>query len=293
MVLVALVAVALCGLGLRACSGDLRQRALLEIGEVTAVVDGARAGTVVVHTRRHGVQDAWLVSDDDDVTARAEPGAEAAGGPRAEACAGDACYRVAGDALRVEGSGEGGRGYTTEWEVRGAAYAALVRAYPELGDPAEHLTSRSVVVHAVPGGHVVFVADGRDGLLRRDPGGAWHRLGAPDAGEGCCFYVPPPALATDPPRFDPSPYIVGVVAATVLTAGVVAAVRRRRWAALPAVAVLAAMAGYLTHLAAHLPDVGMFPGLMYGVPMMLLFLAGGAWLAVWCSAPARQRAATG
>jgi len=297
-VLVWLAGIALATLGLRACTAGIARQNVNGIGEVTSVVDGARPGEVVVHTHTQGyVRDlAWVVTDDGDVTSMEGEGAETPGGPRAQGCAGDACYRAAGDALRVEGSGDGGRTWATAWEVTGPAYAELVRTYPKLGDPAEHLASRSVVVHAVAGGHVVYVANGRDGLLRRDPGGAWRRIGSPDSGEGCCFLDPVPRLATDPPSPDPAPYAAGFVALGVLAAGAVASARRRSWRppALLAVAALAALGGCVAYLGAGMPDVGMFPGLFYGAPLVLGALAGGAVLAaafVRRAAPARPSGA--
>ncbi|MEV6931095.1 hypothetical protein AB0M46_42300 [Dactylosporangium sp. NPDC051485] len=276
-VLVSLVAVGLAALGLRSCNDDLARRNLRQAGEVTAVVDAAKPGTVVVHMLRWGREETWTVDDNGDPGEG--PAEEAPGGPRTRSCAGDACYRVVGDRLRVDESKDGGGTFTTAWQVEGADYDALVRAYPDLGDPARHLVSRSVVAHPAGGGQVVYVANGRDGLLRRAPDGRWTRLGGPDSGEGCCFFDPVPRLASQPPPFDPGPYVIVAVALTVLVTGAVTAARRRRWETFPAVVALAALAAYLGHVGVHQPGVGTFPGLFYGIPCVLLCLVGGAFLA--------------
>ncbi|MGI5240784.1 hypothetical protein [Dactylosporangium sp. CA-139066] len=291
-VLLWLAGIAVAALTRRSCNGLQAARNLRQVGEVLSVVEGARPGTVVVHTHNPNYRDdqVWLVGDDGDVTAMDADAVEAPGAtPQRQACAGDSCYRVAGDTLRVEGSTDGGRTWATAWEVSAPAYAALVHTYPDLGDPARHLASTSLVVHAVAGGHVVYVADGRDGLLRRDRTGAWQRIGSPDSGEGCCFLDPVPRLSSDPVPFDPAPYAAGAAAVVILAAGGIAAARRRngRWSVLLAVAALAALGGYMAYLGAGIPDAGMFPGLLYGIPCIVLSLAGGALLAVRFVRPPR------
>jgi hypothetical protein len=50
-------------------------------------------------------------------------------------------------------------------------------SYPELTDVSSWLSSRSLVVRsAAGGGHVVLVANGRDGLARRAPDSTWERV---------------------------------------------------------------------------------------------------------------------
>ncbi|GAA2384444.1 hypothetical protein [Dactylosporangium salmoneum] len=276
-VLISLVAIGLAALGLRSCNNEFARRNLIEAGEVTAVVDAAKPGTVVVHMLRSGEEQTWTVDDNGDPGMG--PAEEAPGGPRTQSCAGDACYRVAGDRLRVDESKDGGGTFTTAWQVGGADYDTLVRTYPDLGAPAEHLASRSVVAHPAGGGQVVYVANGRDGLLRRGPDGRWTRLGGPDSGEGCCFFAPVPRLASQPPPFEPAPYVIVAVALTILVTGAVTAARRRRWETFPAVVALAALAAYIGYLGAQQPDVGMYPGFVYGVPCVLLCLVGGGFLA--------------
>ncbi|MFF5225420.1 hypothetical protein [Dactylosporangium sp. NPDC000521] len=265
------------------CTSGTAGRRADELGEVTAVLDAA-PGAVVVHVVRRGDTTAWRVEDSGEAVEWIE-GDVAAGTPQARQCQQDLCYRVPGDALRVERSADGGTTFGTVWEVSGDAYTRLGARYPHLGDPARHLSSRSLVVHAVPGGHVVFVADGRDGLLYRDVRGAWHRLGSPDSGEGCCFYEPPPSLAA--PSLTGLPPLVGAgVAAVILVLGLAPMVRRRAWRGLPVVAAVAALGGLNAGIAATLQGVGMFPGLMYSVPLVLaVTVCGGIF--------ARRLATTG
>jgi hypothetical protein len=270
-------------LGLSFVNTGLRDQNLRAVGEVTAVVDGARPGTVVVHTKRRALTTGWLVDDTGDPVDRASGDDELQGGPRTQDCVGTVCYRVTTTALRVEASSDGGKTYSVAWEVGGETYTMLAESYPEVGNPAEHLSSRSVVVHAVAGGHVVFVANGRDGLLHRDVHGAWLRLGSPASGEGCCYYEPPLRIASDPQPLDLTIYAVSVVVvAILLSGGITAMIRRKlRWFGVLAVIVLAALAAYGTELAGHFPTVGMFPGFVYGGPLILVTLVGGVALAAW------------
>ncbi|WP_433606433.1 hypothetical protein ACQP2P_30015 [Dactylosporangium sp. CA-139114] len=268
---------------LLACAGlnglvtRLRVQNLRHIGEVTEVVEGARPGTVLVRTERSG-RGAWWVVDDrgeavDDADERQVHSAAMEAG-----CAAGACYRVWRGELKVQRSDNGGSGaYRTVWEIGGPAYAALADGYPGLGERAEHLASRSLVAHAVPGGHVLFVANGRDGLLYRDARDAWHRLGAPDSGEGCCFYTPVPRLSTEPAPFDPTWPAAALAAVVVLLSGLLR--RPRSPAGTATVLVLATAAAYGAALAVDVPDAGMLPGLLCGTVWALAIVAAGCVLA--------------
>ncbi|MEU7874747.1 hypothetical protein [Dactylosporangium sp. NPDC049140] len=284
-----LAAVVLACAGLTGFVAQLRRQNLRAIGEVTEVVEGARPGTVLVRTERAGYEAAWWVVDDTGAATDTADAQQIHSGPVEQGCAARACYRVRRGELRVQRSDDGGSGeYTTVWEVRGAAYDALAAAYPGLGDPAEHLASRSIVVHAVAGGHVVFVADGRDGLLYRDAADAWHRLGAPDSGEGCCFYQPVPRLSTDPAPFDPVWPAAALAGVAVLVTGLLR--RPRSVSGVGTVLILTAAAGYGAALAARMPGAGMFPGPVCGAPLGLVIVAAGCALA-W-RLPPRLRAAS-
>lgn len=245
-------------------------------GEVTAVVDGDRPGTVVVRTWRDGRADLWLADDTGEPVDWLDPSAPAGGAPQTRQCLGELCYRVPGGTLRVEQSTDGGATFATVWEVGGSRYTRLASAYPDLGDAGGHLSSLSLVVHAVPGGHVVFVANGRDGVLYRDVRGTWHRHGMPDSGEGCCFYDPPPRIGGDTERPDPTVPVGAAAAGAILLVGLAIAVRRRRWRALPVVATVAALGGVAAGTVAPLGDVGMFPGYFYSGPIVLGIVVGGS-----------------
>ncbi|WP_212832643.1 hypothetical protein [Catellatospora sp. TT07R-123] len=101
---------------------------------------------------------------------------------RREDCLGQVCYRAVEGELHVQSSQDGGRTWTTAWQVRGRQLAALVDWYEPKGffsdsGETDHLSSQSLRVFPSGSGHVVIVANGPDGILRRDVDGTWTRLG--------------------------------------------------------------------------------------------------------------------
>ncbi|MEU7941801.1 hypothetical protein [Microbispora bryophytorum] len=86
------------------------------------------------------------------------------------------CYRVAPPLLRVEQSDDAGATWTTAWEISPSRQRYLNRIYAPY---ASSDTARSVAVTVLPAprGHLVAVANGRDGVALRDVSGRWHRLG--------------------------------------------------------------------------------------------------------------------
>ncbi|RKE07454.1 hypothetical protein [Catellatospora citrea] len=195
--------------------------------------------------------------------------------PQPSGCAVRTCYRVVPGLLRVESGGDV-TGWTTAWEITGADYDRLAADYPALGDRAEHLSSRSIVVREVAGGHVVFVANGRDGLLYRSVNGLWHRLGIPRGGEGW-YFEEPPRLASEPPPADPS-WVVAVLVAVMLgVAGLLMMVVRRRWRAydIGLTAGTAVVGGLLSYFACQVPGAGMFPAAMYAVLLISAIVVVG------------------
>ncbi|WBB70038.1 hypothetical protein [Micromonospora sp. WMMD812] len=250
--------------------------------EVTEVRDGNGADTVQVRVDSrvggHHRSTLWGLDDGGSGEDRSIDQPRPA---RTEDCADDDCYRVVPGQLRVDHRRGDAAGYTVAWEISGTEYRRLARALPELGDPAAHLSSRSLVVHKVGEGHVVFVANGRDGVLYRDVAGGWHRLGYPQGGEGYYFELPP-RLSTDPRPLDLTWYAVGTVVLLVGAAGAVAAVVRgpRRRATVWQVPLVALVAGAVTLVAANYPGVGMFPGIVYAVPVILTTLVLGCAVAV-------------
>lgn len=103
--------------------------------------------------------------------------------PLRQACSGTeplVCYRTVPRALGVERSADGGTTWSTDWQVNAADRKVLSKHYPELGDPDKNLASLAIAVHdRGSGGHVVLVANGRDGYAMRDPDGRWQRIGFP------------------------------------------------------------------------------------------------------------------
>lgn len=253
-----------------------------DINEVTEIRDGTAPGTVQVSvsSRAAGQRSStrWQLDDGGSIQ---NPSADQPRSARTEDCAHADCYRVVPGHLRVEQRHGDARGYTVAWEIGGATYRRLAEGLPDLGDPAVHLSSRSLVVHEVGDGHVVFVANGRDGLLYRDVAGGWHRLGSPRGGEGY-YFDPPPRLPTDPRPLDLTWYAVGAVVLVVLSAGTITAAVRKsfRLRTVSKVIVVALAAGTVALLGAKYPDVGMFPGFFYGVPVILAALIVGSGTAL-------------
>jgi hypothetical protein len=254
------------------------------LGEVVAVAEGTSPGTVIVRTVHDSHTSYWLVNDSGDLVDSAKA-SDATAAPRTEHCAGDECFRVAMTSLRVDSSNDRGRTFVVAWEMPADVATWLGASYPDLGDPAEHLSSRAVVVHATPRGTVVFVANGRDGLLYRSPAGDWQRLGFPSSGEGV-YFEPPLRTSIDPPVLDPTRPVVAGVAVVILIGGAIALYRRRRWRGTVPVILVAGLGGYGAWLATDFPDMGMFPGVLYGAQLIGFILTGGVALAVWFGAGA-------
>lgn len=94
------------------------------------------------------------------------------------------CYRVVRGHLRVEASTDGGATWAVSWEIPDGRRGYLARSYPELGDIDTYLSSYALAVHPTSGGHVVLVANGRDGIALRDTTGSWTRLSFNGYAEG-------------------------------------------------------------------------------------------------------------
>ncbi|MFC7646369.1 hypothetical protein ACFQX6_41655 [Streptosporangium lutulentum] len=86
------------------------------------------------------------------------------------------CYRVAPPRFAVDESWDGGATWETSWGVSERRERALRRLSPDR-PPVAWEGSQAVAVQRVTGGHVVVVANGRDGIAVRDARGTWRRLG--------------------------------------------------------------------------------------------------------------------
>jgi hypothetical protein len=251
------------------CAGPERR------GEVTSVVAGD-GDTVLVTVLDGSIQSLWSVDAEGRLVGLA--GQSTAGPPATQGCAGDACYRVVTGRLAVERSIDAGRTYATDWDVSGAAYDHLAAEYPDLGDPALHLSSVALVIVPLQQRSVVFVANGRDGLLYRNAAGRWLRLGVPRDADPVHFAAPAPVR--------PGAGIAGQVALAagsivLLAAGATIARRRSvrpvRAAIAAGIAVVIAGAGYF---ASGLPDLGAMPAVIYATLIVITVTIGGTATAI-------------
>jgi hypothetical protein len=152
-----------------------------------------------------GEASTWRVSEDGvtwrDLTPEEQPGFDAAGrSPVTEQCAPAPatreCYRVVPSHLRVEQSLDGGATWSVSWEVTDHRRDLLAHRYPEISNVSTDLASRALAISARPGGYVVVVANGRDGLAVRDVRGEWRRTGVVSPDEGSSYDPPQPIDGT-------------------------------------------------------------------------------------------------
>lgn len=99
--------------------------------------------------------------------------------PRTSACMEQRCYRLVADRMKVMESDDGGRTWRVSWEISPGRAKLLDRALDTARCCDHHpLRSEALAVQVRPGGgHVVVVANERDGVAVRDVGGTWRRLG--------------------------------------------------------------------------------------------------------------------
>ncbi|NRQ37482.1 hypothetical protein HII36_37470 [Nonomuraea sp. NN258] len=100
------------------------------------------------------------------------------------ACLDRRCYRVMPGKLGVEESGDGGRTWRVAWEPTTARVEWLNRKYADRAYAGQEgraalVRSFALVVQERPGGHVVVVANGADGILVRETSGEWREVGWP------------------------------------------------------------------------------------------------------------------
>ena len=162
-----------------------------------------RQGVLVTTVSPVGLVSVWRLDDHANLVEWAAPSVRP-GQPKTQDCAGTDCYRVMPGRLIVQASHDGGQTFVTVWAVTGPAYERLVADYGGVRP-----VSLSVAVRPSGQGPVVFVANGRDGVLYGNTAGVWRRLGVPMGGEGI-YFQRPPRLSTDPKPWDAGP-LVGVV----------------------------------------------------------------------------------
>ncbi|WP_203882462.1 hypothetical protein [Planotetraspora kaengkrachanensis] len=108
------------------------------------------------------------------------------------------CYRVLPPRLKVERSADGGATWSVDWQISPGRQGWLERNHepPYLNAKALPVASMAVAVLPVPGGHVVAVADGADGVALRDPSGQWRRLSLADDRDNLSESSAPPLSST-------------------------------------------------------------------------------------------------
>ncbi|GAB3833792.1 DUF308 domain-containing protein [Dactylosporangium cerinum] len=101
---------------------------------------------------------------------------------RTQACVPDTpahCYRVVPGRMAVEETVDDGRTWRLSWEVSDGRREFLARQVDDLKSTRVDLVSAEVAVLPVTGGHLVLVANRRDGLAVRFADGTWQRVGVP------------------------------------------------------------------------------------------------------------------
>ncbi|MEV6039851.1 hypothetical protein AB0L65_52665 [Nonomuraea sp. NPDC052116] len=146
-------------------------------------VDG---DSIVVHMRDGLTQ----ISDDGGVTWEEDGGAWESRPLQSAACVPrqpTRCYQVVPDRVAVEQSDDGGKTWGPSWALTADDRERLARRYPSWAG--RH--SMALAVQARPGGHVVVVANGLDGILVRDVSGEWRRVGLPGSPESTAVDLSP------------------------------------------------------------------------------------------------------
>ncbi|MBW6437428.1 hypothetical protein KZ829_27215 [Actinoplanes hulinensis] len=142
----------------------------------SVVVDPDGALYLGADTLRDG--EPWVVSRDGGRTFVASAGPRAAQAPQCSRSEPVVCYQPVHRRIAVESRVEGGP-WQMSWEISAEDVAHLSDAYPHRDS--YRLSSVELAVLDVPGGHVVAVANGRDGFAVRDVSGSWQRIGFPTA----------------------------------------------------------------------------------------------------------------
>ncbi|MFC4072644.1 hypothetical protein [Actinoplanes subglobosus] len=149
------------------------------------------------------------------------------------------CYRVTGEHRIAVQSRTGDGPWREYWGLSDAQWSVLKQGYPY--EDSTHLASVSLAVLDVPAGHVLVVANGRDGFAIRDETGSWRRIGFPALPEDEAPIALPagdaPVMTDDTPGAAAAALGVFLGGLVLTGAGVFRAVRRGRsgvWWLLPA-----------------------------------------------------------
>ncbi|WP_206060704.1 hypothetical protein [Nonomuraea basaltis] len=141
------------------------------------------------------------------------------------------CYRVVPGQMAVEQSDDGSKTWALSWSLSGDDRERLLRRY----DESSGLSAKGLAVQGWPGGHVVVVANGVDGIMVRDVSGTWRRVGWPGETEA--------AQVDLDPEFDVALFL----AACMLFGGAGAGLRRHH-RSYPVFAVVTCLGFYLALL---------------------------------------------
>ncbi len=188
---------------------------------------------------------------------------------RTEACVPDApghCYRVVPGRMAVEESVDGARTWRLTWEVSDGRRKFLSRQFNDITSARTDLSSAEVAVLPAAGGHLVFVANRRDGLAVRFADGTWQRVGTPvEAG------TPEVEPLVAPGRHVALEFALAVTAVPVLACvALLPVLTRRRWLARAAAGM--SVLGLLVLL------IGVAAGTwLAALPGIVLALAGATW----------------
>ncbi|MEV7801326.1 hypothetical protein AB0O28_00065 [Microbispora sp. NPDC088329] len=198
------------------------------------------------------------------------------------------CYRVTSGRLRVEETADGGATWTVAWEISSGRQGWLDRAYgnPDpLGERSDRAASVAVAVQAVPGGHVVAVANGTDGVALRDVSGRWRRLGFPLHGAERAPLSEDAAapLASPGERIGTELGVAVLVALVALLAALGTTTGARRWPV--RFCVFAAIMWVSVLLFATAQGMAALFSLVYSVPLFVIGAVGV--LTVWLRWPPR------
>ncbi|MFC7591115.1 hypothetical protein ACFQYP_51035 [Nonomuraea antimicrobica] len=130
-----------------------------------------------IHVQTDGMT--ALASDDGGSTWSEVSGDRDRRGQSAQCVPGAAtrCYQVVQGRMGVEQSDDGGRTWRPAWQLSADDQERVNRRHDRRGE----LRSMALGVQARPGGHVVVVANGLDGIVVRDTSGTWRHVGWPGA----------------------------------------------------------------------------------------------------------------